>query len=181
MKCEYCGEENLENSSFCKECGKELKKENNKEQDTNNDNIQTKNNDVVLENPSTNNTVTFCCKCGQKLKSDWKICPNCKTPITIEIKNSTNETQNTNVKNGNSAIYVAITIISIVVSYLLDFPFGYLIALITIITGKIKCPTSKVINVLFLLIITLFIIYTIGMVYLVVVLGEMMRACVAVG
>ena len=54
MKCNHCGSEQKDGSTFCSECGNKL------------------------DAPKK----CFCCNCGKKLQSDAKFCPQCGTSTT---------------------------------------------------------------------------------------------------
>ena len=188
MKCKQCGTENLEGSFVCKKCGKnfseeyktvnsletQIVNENNSKQFE--ENIQTNNNEMNLEN-NTNNSFAVYCQCGQKLEQNWKFCPKCKSPITIEIKSTTNVEQSKNIKDGNAIIYVSIFVISIACSYFLQFSWFFLVAIITIITGKIKCPNNKAIKVLFWLTILFIILYVILIMWIILVCSNSISSC----
>ncbi len=66
MKCNKCGEENKDDSAFCGICGNKL------------------------ENGTTNISIPdtiYCTKCGRKIESCYKICPNCKSAVHFKIEN----------------------------------------------------------------------------------------------
>lgn len=164
MKCEQCGTNNLEGSSFCKKCGKKFKEEFNttnsldmnvNEDRKNKDNsrqVEKDNQNSRAETNSennTNNSFAVYCQCGQRLEPNWKFCPKCKSPITVEIKGEIDTKGDKNIKDGNAYLYIAIYVISIACGYFLKFNWSFLIAIITIITGEIKYPDNKAIKILF--------------------------------
>ena len=87
------------------------------------------------------------------------ICPQCNTPINVEITGGTKTTpvkseptptqsEPTPVKSEHSKIYIIIFSVSLALFFLIG-GIGLLIALVTIITGKINCPQSRAIKILF--------------------------------
>ena len=130
MKCEKCGNIIEDKYIWCPVCGAKKPKDN-----------------TVDSEEAINNSLAVYCQCGQKLKSGWKFCPNCKVPIFFEIK--------TEQKKANKyliiyAFSVGVYILSSFIPYMFYFSkIALLVGLVTIITGKIKCPKSVIIKVLF--------------------------------
>ena len=100
-----------------------------------------------------------CTNCGQEINQDWNFCPNCKTPITAKIENENHEInkQNSTKENNNAYIYITIYTVSMITFFLLGYSLFYLIALVSIIAGKIYCPKNVLIKVLFYITIILMI------------------------
>lgn len=162
MKCDECGTENLEGSSFCKKCGKSF----------------------IEENPPTkvtegtdNNIPDVYCECGQILKKDWNYCPSCKKPITEDIKKTITSEDRENKKNDNAFIYIILFIISIASSFLLNFSWGLIIAVVIIITGLINHPDNKLLRTIFIVSIILFILYIIFVVWIIMTCINTISSC----
>ncbi len=158
ISCGKCGKKIKLGCNFCNNCGNKL----------------------IGENISSyNESLVVYCECGQKLESGWKFCSNCQRPITVEIRN---EKKSVNEKQNDANIYLLIYAISVGV-YMFGglIPFvSYssslcgLVALVTIITGKIKCPNSVIIKVLFWITIVYIICLFILMLWMIVVCNDML-------
>lgn len=192
MKCELCGTENLEGSSFCKKCGKNFKEEiksndlpkiNEKiSQEKKENPIQNEKKSPIIKEDKVENVnneeLAVYCECGQKLNQNWKFCPKCKSSFSVITKNDYNEKQEKDNKNSGISIYICLFAIGIACGIFLN-PIGYLVSLITIITGKIKCPHSAIINVLFYLTIVITILYVIMMVWVMITCMNAISSCIS--
>ena len=137
MKCNKCGEENKDGSIFCGICGNKL------------------------ENGTTNiriPDVIYCTKCGRKIDSSYKICPNCKSAVHFKIENMPQENQNQKEQsisveqieeNGGGQIFVVIYFICLLSFFFSGSVVGLLASIIVIITAKISCPNSNIVKTLF--------------------------------
>jgi len=147
MNCEKCGKPKSENLDYCPTCN-------------------------AQENNNANNIVVKC-QCGQKLEENWKFCPKCNAPINVEIINTNTELT----KKDNSQSYIIIFLISIAINFLLNSNIFFLIALITIVSGKINCPNSKAIKILFWLMMLYAIFLLIITMWLLLVCGNGISSC----
>lgn len=117
------------------------------------------------------------CSCGQKLEVGWNFCPSCKRKNTDELVEVKNNEQDEQLVQDNSIIYILIFVIGIVCSWCFYNPLGYLIALVSIVTGKIKCPNSVAIKVLFWLMIIFLIFEIILIVWLMITCANVIGSC----
>lgn len=123
------------------------------------------------ENNNANNIVVKC-QCGQKLEENWKFCPKCNAPINVEII-----TTNTELTKDNSQNYIIIFLISIAINFFLNSNVFFLIALITIVSGKINYPNNKAIKILFWLMMLYAIFLLIIIMWLLLVCGKGISSC----
>ena len=168
MKCDECGTENLEGSTFCKKCGKSFLEENS----------PTKVKEEIETN--THNDPNVYCECGQVLKKEWNYCPSCKKPITEEVKKAiTNKksSEESEDSNDNGLIFIILYLISIASSIFLGFSWGFPIGIIIIIAGMIRNPNNKLIRAFFIISIILFILYIIFAIWLVMTCIDTFRSC----
>ncbi len=173
MKCDECGTENLEGSTFCKKCGKSFMEEDKLIED----NPPTKIKEATNTNSNTNIVHDVYCECGQILKKDWNYCPNCKTPISEDVKKTISSEQNEDTNNDNAYIYVILFFISVVSSFFLNFYWGLIIAIVVIITGLINNPNNKIIRTIFTVSIVFFILYIIFFIWLIVTCSNAINSC----
>ena len=183
MKCDNCGEENLEGASFCRKCGKKFKVvdffadvekpkalvENEKKTEPSN---QTPTNDNVKPNI---NQVAVYCSCGEKLEPGWKFCPKCRNPITVVIKQDGKEAPSK--EDDYSLVYICLYIISMAAYCFFRYPWLYIIAFIIITTGIIKCPNNRAIKILFWLTLAFLILIIIMVMILIVSCSNAARSC----
>lgn len=193
MNCEKCGKPIPAGIDYCPSCKlaenpnyiKYQEERNNKEGNPNN-NIEIKTpistfssteekKEIITEQEKSTEVIVKC-QCGQKLEAGWKSCPQCNTPINVEIATS-NTNESTPLKKENSTIYITIFLACLALGYFLQGIF-YMVALITIITGKIKCPNSRAIKVLFWLSILAIVIYAVLIVWLIISCGMALPSCV---
>jgi len=111
-----------------------------------------------------------CKKCGNQLEEKWQYCPQCNASVNSKIVENKQEENQKLLENSNSTelIYVIVFLVNIALAFTIRSISGiaFIIALITIVTGKIKCPKSKTINALFwvfLIGIVVFMIYMVVM------------------
>ena len=86
----------------------------------------------------------YCPNCGKEINNSWNNCPNCSSKLNVVDKTK-------------EKIIVIIYIISIILMFVTSLichkiAFGYLflmISLITIIIGVVECRKSKIIKILF--------------------------------
>lgn len=151
MKCEKCGKDIPKGFSFCLSCNNNptiSEQQIEKETKSINDASNTTNNN---QGNSSSQTIIVKCRCGQILEPNWKFCPQCNKPITVEITSSNSKTGN----NLDGTNYAIIAIISLGLSYFISalIPGGfwicYIISVISLVTGKIKFPNNIVLKVLF--------------------------------
>lgn len=95
----------------------------------------------------------YCKICGEKLNENWKYCPKCKNVLSTEtVEMSEEKIIEAKKKESKEA---KIYIVAFFVGLLGLFTFKsvkeicFLISLISIVTGFIKCPNNKFIKVLF--------------------------------
>ena len=187
MKCENCGEENLEGASFCKKCGNDFKKEEVKlieiekieENETNEESKNKEKEKIETENNS--DKVALYCQCGQKIESGWEFCPNCKAPVTFYIKNINGDENSTNQKSDNAIIYIALYFISLASGFIFNFGICYLVTLLIAIAGVITYPKNKIIKILFWIILMLFIIFAFYILWLVITCANALDSCSNMG
>ena len=141
MNCEKCGNPIPENIDYCSACSlaenpnyiKYLEEQKQKE------NNEINNNEQELKTQTTSET----------------------SIINAEKSPSTKTTAPT--KNKSASIYIIIFLVSTFLWFFLDFLrigfnwIFFIVALITIITGKINCPNSREIKLLFWILIGLFV------------------------
>ena len=195
MKCEKCGTENFAEYSFCRNCGNSLKKDNLVENPVNTsdnnsivnnsgqviENVQVPQN-VIAQETYNNQSLGVYCQCGQKLEPDWKFCPNCHTPINVEIKNgSVGDVQNNSKSNGNEVIIISIYFFSVACALLLGYSYFFLIAIVDIITGKIVCPKSTVIKIFFWLTIVFVILAVVLLMWFMYLCAGVLGSCSGMG
>ena len=116
-----------------------------------------------------------CENCGTENPEDATFCKNCGTNLKTN-----NDEQDENIKDNNTSIYISIFLISIICSFFLQSPLAFFIAMISIITGKIKYPDNKIIKILFYLMILFFIIWTIFIIILISIcngFGDFISSC----
>ena len=164
MKCDECGTENLEGSTFCKKCGKSFLEENS----------PTKVKEEIETN--TNNDPNVYCECGQELKKEWNYCPSCKKPITEEVKKTITNKKNEDIYD-NANIYIILILISIVISIFINFYFGFIIATVAVITGLINHPKNEILRIFFLIILLSVIVYIIFTVWIIPSCVNTIRSC----
>jgi len=275
MNCEKCGKILLEHLDYCPSC--KFQEDLGETQS-----MQIQKNTPIIDNHrpiETNNSKLVTCQCGQKLEPNWRFCPKCNTPTTINpindskstnsnntsnnantandsntindsdtinnihttnngsVTNDSNTTNNSNTtndsnttnnsttptgnnatsnmrreitgdmepsspnnnyeapssNNGNPKIYLIVFFSSFVLGILTPYLGQYIgnfrslsshcfiIALITIITGKIHCPNSKIIKVIFVIYVGIAILLLVCAIFAVVVclgtVSSMMRSC----
>ena len=140
MICDKCGKPILENMDYCLDC-KISENPSYIEYQENQESNQV-NGELTTELVNTSTDIVQC-QCGQYLNLNWESCPQCNIPINVEISPS---------KKNNSKLYIIIFLVSFALGFFLKIKYYdifYLVALITIITGKINCPKNDVIEALF--------------------------------
>ncbi len=95
----------------------------------------------------------YCKKCGFNIEKNWKYCPKCKANLqngNIEINKEVMIEQQKKEKK-NSLICLCIFFIGIIGLFTIDNYKGlfFLVSLISIVTGYIKCQNNKLIKILF--------------------------------
>ncbi len=145
MKCEKSGKETPNGIGYFLNC------ESQEKIDLVNQDINNESNDEEIKTDElVDNTFVTRCQCGQKLKANWKFCPQCKRFINNKSEES-NDT-NTQEKGKNPQIYVIIYLISMTLGFSIRSKYDVILlltGLVIIITGKINCPQSQVIKGLF--------------------------------
>lgn len=119
----------------------------------------------------------YCKKCGEKLDENWKYCPKCKNALgseTIEM-NENVIIESKKRESKESIIYIVIFFIGLLGLFTFESASGifFLISLISIVTGFIKCPNNKLIKILFWLFFICIVLYIIFIIV-------MMLACAQV-
>lgn len=164
MKCNICGKE-IKEGSLCKECFKK-REEYLKYQKEKNDHLKKK---IV---PSNNY-----CECGEQLDQTWNYCPKCKRALKDNlIVDNNGNIENAEEKN-RATIYLVIYVVSAVLGFIFDEGFLFLISLIVIITGKINCPKSRAINILFWVTLFIIVLYVILVMWLIVTCTSAISSC----
>lgn len=89
----------------------------------------------------------YCNKCGEKTSDSWKYCPNCRNVLNSENK----ETNEQNTKSKEAIVYIVLFFIGLIGIYAFRYAKGafFLISLISIVTGYIRCPDNKIIKIIF--------------------------------
>lgn len=110
----------------------------------------------------------YCKKCGEKLNADWKYCPKCKNILNSEDIEM-NEEKIIELKRKElktSMICIVIFFIGLLGLSIFKSSAGifFLMSLISIVTGFIKCPNNKFIKVLFWLFLFSVILYILFMI-----------------
>jgi uncharacterized membrane protein YvbJ len=184
MKCEKCGKPIPEGIDYCPSCSlaenssyiKYMEEKNNKEEtkekvgevyipDAESD-------EVKKESPAEGASFIVYCECGQKLDPNWKVCPKCGKPVSLEIQAKDAKP----VDSGSATIYIIISIASFAVGWFVT-PFGFLVALITIIAGRIACPNNTAVKVLFWVMIVCFVLYVIFLMWMMVLCTQAAQSC----
>lgn len=89
-----------------------------------------------------------CNKCGQAIESDWEICPTCGNSIAKEERQDDD--------NSKEVIFVVLYI-AFLLTTLVTGPISLVASLVIAITGKLSCPKSNLMTVIFALSISLFV------------------------
>ena len=145
-----------------------------------------------------------CKKCGYELMGSWNNCPVCGVPVTgastLETS-SGQENQDRPKSNGKEKLYIRGFLSSLVLWFLLGLvsdaanlkdaaplpavlsvmsTLCFISAIITIVTGFIKCPGSRAIKVLLWVFITILAAYILSMLFLMIMCGGLVRSSIEV-
>lgn len=113
------------------------------------DNTENSNKENIVSNTQVLN---YCFNCGEKLDKDYKCCPKCGTQLLNNEITSKSDSKN------NGTIYIIICLSSYILNLLLSLlelsnsnleALLGIVSLFSIITGKIKHPENKTINIIF--------------------------------
>ena len=132
----------------------------------------------------------YCKVCGYELNENWNICPNCCKALDNSRFTNTEtfqqeevlekeEKQNTPKSDGNEKIYLIIFLVSIALGAVIEQIMGicYIVALITIVTGFIKCPHNRAIKVLFWLFVAGTIIFLLFIIIIIFFCASLISSC----
>lgn len=113
----------------------------------------------------------YCKKCGEKINDNWKYCPKCKNILnseTIEM-NEQNIIESKRKETKEAIVYIVLFFIGLLGLFTSESAKGifFLISLISIVTGFIKCSNNKFIKILFWLFLICIAIYIIFIIVLV--------------
>ena len=113
----------------------------------------------------------YCKKCGEKVKEEWKYCPKCKSILNCQTveKNEEKIIEAKKQESKEAIIYIVIFFVGVLGLFVCESVKGifFLISLISIVTGFIKCSNNKFIKLLFWLFLIFIIIYIIFIIVLV--------------
>ncbi len=122
-----------------------------------------------------------CKKCGVKIEKNWEYCPNCRENLLNENIETNKETiiEKTDKDKTNSMICIFVFLINIIALFTMDHYNGifFILALISIVTGFIKYPNSKIIKVLFWLFLIGVILYVLLIIVLLITCLNMITNC----
>ena len=113
----------------------------------------------------------YCKKCGEKINDNWKYCPKCKNILNSETTEM-NEQKIIEFKKKETKeaiVYSVLFFIGLLGLFTFKSVKGifFLISLISIVTGFIKCPNNKFIKILFWLFLICVVTYIIFIIVLV--------------
>lgn len=117
----------------------------------------------------------YCKNCREKLKEGWNYCPKCKNILNAEtiemdeekiIKSKKKELK-------ESIIYIIIFFAGMLGIFISKSAKGifFIVSLISIVTGLIRCPNSIFIKILFWL-------YLIGLIFYVIFIFTLISTCI---
>lgn len=114
----------------------------------------------------------YCKKCGEKLNENWKYCPNCKNILNNETVEMSEEKiiEAKKKETKEAIIYILIFFVGLIGLFTSESVRGifFLISLISIVNGYVKCANNKFIKLLFwlfLICINIYIIFIIILVF----------------
>lgn len=112
----------------------------------------------------------YCKKCGERIDENWKYCPNCKTSLqegNIEVNEDKAIKKKSNEKT-EVIIYTCLFLVGIAGLFISNNyeNIFFLISLISIVTGFIRCRNSRLIKVLFWLFLLAIVLYFIAFIVL---------------
>lgn len=182
MKCQKCGEENLDNLTICKKCKEDLNKIDQTILDANNNN-QSNPNDTAKTSAeklelNTANSVNVYCQCSQKLEPDCKICPSCKRPVNVVIKPVVDELKKTKNENVKALIIITIAALLLLIGNIKTPIIGMALFSITIVSGKIAYPENKFLNAAFGIMIIFLIILIVAYILSFIILRDTINSCI---
>ena len=123
----------------------------------------------------------YCKKCGEKLNKNWKYCPKCKNILnskTIEM-NEEKIIESKRKEENNSIICIIIFFIGLLGLFTTKLKgIFFLMSLISIVTGFIKCPNSKFIKTLFWVFLIFIIILIILLILIIITCENAINACI---
>ena len=112
----------------------------------------------------------YCKKCENKVNDDWKYCPKCQNILNAETKevDETKIIEKKEKEKKDELIYIIIFLVSTTCLFAFDrlSLLFFLISLITIVTGFIKCPNSKIIKIFFWLFLSFVLLYVLFLIML---------------
>ena len=114
----------------------------------------------------------YCKKCWKKIDENWKYCPQCRNILnesTIET-DKVKIIENQKKESKEAYIYIVVFLLGIIgLLSVKDAARGvfFLVSLISIVTGFIKCPNNNTVKILFWLFLTFVIIAIIFLIVLV--------------
>ena len=113
----------------------------------------------------------YCKKCGEKLNEKWIFCPKCKNILSSETVEMSEEKiiEAKKKETKEAIIYIVAFFVGLLGLFTSESVKGifFLISLISIVTGFIKCSNNKFIKVLFWLFLIFIFIYIIFIIVLV--------------
>ena len=162
MNCEKCGKQIPEHLDYCPSC--KLQEVFGQGQDVEVQDVEVQKEARVTNNrkPVKHDEPTLLrCRCGQRLIPAWTFCPKCDIPINRKEKVVKDMDPSYIAREDEITFATKLYLIIFSISFSfggLTFEIGFfpafsalwfLIALITIMAGKIHCPDNKIIKVCF--------------------------------
>lgn len=113
----------------------------------------------------------YCKRCGKEIQNNWNFCPKCKLSLTNEniIINKSDLLQKQIKDKKGSIICITLFLLGILGFFTFKkyLSLFFYISFISIVTGFIKYPQSKMIKFLFLLYLLVIILFVIAIIILI--------------
>ncbi len=112
----------------------------------------------------------YCKKCGFEVEKGWKYCPKCKTNLEDGNMEPNKKVimEKLESEKKNSWIYLCIFLINIIAMFISQDLRGlfFVGALISISTGSLKCPNSKILQFVFCLFAIAVVLYILAIIFM---------------